>query len=373
VAIFERDTFPRDKLCGEFLSPEAQRILREIGCLDRVLEREPARIRRARFTVSSGGVVELPLPGEALGISRRALDQVLLDHAISNGANAFTCADVRRVWGEDVAGETGGAARLEVRLGARGSERRTVVVAAALAVGAYGRRERLDKELGRGFLAQPHPYAGLKRHLVPRAGADGERLVRELCDAVEIHGVEGGYCGLNFTEGGHVNACMLLEQRFLKALPSTRWETVCEALSGANRHLARRLEALVPADKAVHSVGGVPFTMKERARWPLLFTGDAAGMIAPLCGDGQAMALQSAGLLAGIIPRGAGSLSRADFDRMANQWDRLWRRTFATRVRIGRWIQSRLFRSRTAGFLLAVVRLVPPLGRCLVAATRSAP
>ena len=37
VALIEKAIFPRDKLCGEFVSPESVRILRRLGVLEDLL------------------------------------------------------------------------------------------------------------------------------------------------------------------------------------------------------------------------------------------------------------------------------------------------------------------------------------------------
>ena len=90
VMLFERDRFPRDKLCGEFLSPEARALLLELGCLDEVLASGAVPIRRARFTSVRGRILEFPLPGEGLGISRAALDGILFRQAAASGTRRST-------------------------------------------------------------------------------------------------------------------------------------------------------------------------------------------------------------------------------------------------------------------------------------------
>jgi flavin-dependent dehydrogenase len=169
---------------------------------------------------------------------------------------------------------------------------------------------------------------------------------------------------VSFVEEGLVNVCLLLEQNFLAGLPSTRWEGLREALSKANPALAERLAALEPAEEAVHAVGQVPFIPKETSAGPVLFVGDAAGMIAPLCGDGQAMALEGSLLLAGL-------LAEDDGGNLAERWDREWRKAFARRLRQGRWLQGLLLKSWGAEAAIRAVKWAPPLGRALLGSTRS--
>jgi 2-polyprenyl-6-methoxyphenol hydroxylase-like FAD-dependent oxidoreductase len=230
----------------------------------------------------------------------------------------------------------------------------------------------LDREPPRAFLKKEHPFVGLKRHMRIPTEEAGRRLAEELSGYVEIHAFRGGYCGLSFIETGEVNACMLLEKRFLKSLPSTRWETVSRALMGANPRLRSRLETLEPSDDVVQSVGQVPFTQKERSLWPLIYTGDAAGVIVPLCGDGQAMALQSALLLAELVRAAPPVPSREDFERLGRNWERRWKKEFQRRVYTGWALQVLLFRPRLADILLGTLRLCPAITGYLVRATRGA-
>jgi flavin-dependent dehydrogenase len=76
---FERDAFPREKVCGGFLSPGAVELLDELGVLGEVRLAGAVDVGSAR--VRFGDVdtrFELPKPG--LGISRRALDEILGNH-----------------------------------------------------------------------------------------------------------------------------------------------------------------------------------------------------------------------------------------------------------------------------------------------------
>jgi flavin-dependent dehydrogenase len=96
--------------------------------------------------------------------------------------------------------------------------------------------------------------------------------------------------------------------------------------------------------------------------------GDAAGMIAPLCGDGMAMALDGAALGAPLADRFlSGTLSPSAFRRT---YRREWTSTFGTRLRIGRWVHAAAFRPWATAALLRTCRVLPSLARWLIRATR---
>jgi flavin-dependent dehydrogenase len=96
--------------------------------------------------------------------------------------------------------------------------------------------------------------------------------------------------------------------------------------------------------------------------------GDAAGMIAPLCGDGMAMALDAADLLAPLAhERLNGDRSAAAFRSM---YEQKWQRTFGRRMRIGRWVHAAAFRPTLTTALLYTCTALPPLARWLIRSTR---
>ncbi|HVA66991.1 MAG TPA: FAD-dependent monooxygenase [Elusimicrobiota bacterium] len=360
VALLEKDAFPRDKVCGEFLSPEAQDSLRRIDCLEAVLAKGPERIKSAKLFAPYGKPVALPLTGESLGVSRAVLDELLFRHAAQSGAVALEGAQVRAIH------SSGDQTSVEVEIsgGNRLPERRCVQ--ARIVIGAYGRRSRLDRQLDRPFIAKDHPFIGLKRHHRPRDGAAGHDLSAALRGSVELHAFRDGYGGVSFVEDDVVNVCLLVSRSFVHGLGSPGWEAVTRTLKDLSPTLHDRLQALSPAEEAVHAVAQIGFESKETSSGPLLFVGDAAAMIAPLCGDGQAMALRSAELLADLLA----SQPRLNGASLARHWDARWRAEFNGRMRIGRLLQTLMLSPWSCAAAIAMTRLVPPVGRRLVAATR---
>jgi flavin-dependent dehydrogenase len=101
---------------------------------------------------------------------------------------------------------------------------------------------------------------------------------------------------------------------------------------------------------------------------PLLLVGDAASIIAPLCGDGIGMALSSAALaetwllafLEGRIDRGA----------MLRGYARGWHGAFRRQLAIGRVLQLLMLEPRRAAWALRACRRWPALTDWLVRHTR---
>ena len=353
--LLERDRFPRQKLCGEFLSMESQALLRRIGCLDAVLALRPAVITGARFFSPSGRSIDIDLGAEALGLGRVALDETLFRHAELSGALAFEGAAVTRM-DEDADGVL-----LEIERTLPDGTRNKSLLRAGRVIAAYGRRSGLDRPLERSFLRRHSPYVGYKRRhaLLPGAAA----VAAELHGKVEIHLFKGGYCGVSVVDGGAVNVCLLAEERAFTAGASLRSDAITR-LARLSPSLRGRIEALRPDGEPL-AAAQLTFTAKEPSSGSIVFIGDAAGMIAPLCGDGQAMALESAVLLAGLMARGDG-------DDLPTHWDDLWRRRFASRLRMGNWLQTLLMRPIAAEAVVRILNPWPGLVAPLLARTRGA-
>ena len=77
VTLFEKDRFPRDKVCGECLSAVGIEVLRRHQLLEPLVH--IGRSIQRGVVVTAHHRVSLPLPSPMLGISRALLDGHLLD------------------------------------------------------------------------------------------------------------------------------------------------------------------------------------------------------------------------------------------------------------------------------------------------------
>lgn len=343
VLLLEKGTYPKHKLCGEFLSPEVQASFERLGVLQAVQAAGAHSIERTHLTAPNGASFRSPLPGTALGLSRYRLDHLLFEHACACGADGRDGTRVRAVSGsldEGFVVETGGAT-FEGRV----------------LFGAYGRRGVLDRTLNRSFLHEYSPYVAFKAHYTGIACSD----------QIELHAFPGGYCGLARIEDGRVNVCWISHEEELKAAGGTP-EAMIERALVKNDALGRRLERGQRLSDSFLAVSQVSLSRKSMFENDICMIGDTAGMIAPLCGDGMAMALRSAEL---AVPPAADFLDgRCSAETFQQHYADAWDRAFRTRMRLGRWIHGSAFRP---GFAAAVVRachLVPALGRWLIQQTR---
>lgn len=284
VSLYERESGPVDKICGEFLSTEAQGSLRRIGFdvaalgghdIDRLVLTRGAR------------QVETALPFTGLGITRRALDEALLAHAAACGAEilrgrAIGSVDVSDGISLDVGGETIRPARL------------------LLATGKHEMRGL------RRIAPVPLDLVGFKMYF--RLAADQQARLAHKIALVLFH---DGYAGLQMVEDGKANLCLLTGRARLKRLEN-KWPALLAELCGESDYLAGMLAGAAELLAQPLTIYRVPygFIHKARAADPagVFRLGDQAGVIPSFTGDGMAIALHSAALAAGCLRRGEPAL-----------------------------------------------------------------
>jgi flavin-dependent dehydrogenase len=278
--LLERERGPAHKVCGEFLSWEAQAHLRALG-LD-VRDHGAAPISQLRVANGSR-VAEAPLPFEAAGLTRFALDAALLSQAEAAGARVRRGAAVRAI------SPDGGGLRLDLSGGETIEADRVL-----LASGKYDVPGARRPPPGRA-----DDLLGFKTYLA----LDGAQA-RALSGHIEVALFDGGYAGLQPVEGGLANLCLLVRRRQfdeagrawpgLRALLERDVPHLGRRLAGAAERLPRPLATARPRSGFVH---------RDNADDPpgLFRLGDQAGTVAPLAGDGMAMALHGAALAAAAI------------------------------------------------------------------------
>lgn len=346
VLLAEQSTYPRHKLCGEFLSHETQASFQKLGVLDKIENTGASSLHSAYLTAPNGRETRHALPEPALGLSRFRLDQLLFEHALSAGVEGRSGTRVT-----DVSGSLGQG--FTVAVGAD-------TVEAHLVFGAYGRRERLDRTLERPFLDETTEYVAFKAHYA----GPGVSMVSE---TVELHGGPNGYCGIAPIENDHVNVCWIGRAKTLRQTGGDPDSMLNESLR-ENPVLDERLKALDRVSDRFEAVSQIPLMPKSRFAKDVCMIGDAAGMIAPLCGDGMAMALQTADI---VTPLAAKFLNGRDSaSTFRRTYRKTWTDAFGQRMYLGRWIHQAAFRPGAARLLVNSMRALPPLAQWIIRSTR---
>jgi flavin-dependent dehydrogenase len=341
VALVDRDVFPRDKLCGEFLSYDALPVLEPLGIVDEIDRTGAPRIERCRI-VARHAAYDFAFPRAARGISRLTLDHLLLKAAASRGATVFegwTAASVHPTI-TNAAGD---------------------VIRARILVGAWGRWGRFDAQLARGFVRdREHRSFGFKRHYRPKTPADPS--------VIDLYSFQQGYLGVSPVESGVTNICGLVHAQRLTGHKG-RWETFVDTIRAEEQRLETLFAVHQPAQDDFLSSEPVIFRGRTVVEKGIFMIGDASGILDPLSGNGMAMAVQSALVAA---PHLVQLLERpADRSSIEQRYQHDHEEMFASRIRWSRRVARVL--SRPA-ILDAALRLHPPsrVGEFLLSRTRAA-
>lgn len=228
VTIFDGARLPRHKVCGEFLSPEIGVVLTQLELWPAFTAARPASITHAALHLG-GRAKRFRLPEPAHGLSRRALDDLLLREAVRRGAVLVP-------------------------------ERRLPVPTPATAVVVAHGRNTTSPSRQRLY--------GFKTHF--RGGA--------AMDSVELHFFGRGYAGVSPVEDGEINVCGLLPEADLRAASFRPEALLPDALlariDGRQRGFAWLL------------TGPLVFQNQFRSDAGMYLAGDALGFVDPFTGSG---------------------------------------------------------------------------------------
>lgn len=83
VVLVDQQAFPRDKVCGDGLIPDAHHALRELGVHDEVM-RHAQRVAEVACVAPRGG--QVAVPGELAVLPRKVLDEIVCRAAVRAGA-----------------------------------------------------------------------------------------------------------------------------------------------------------------------------------------------------------------------------------------------------------------------------------------------
>ncbi|HEX5633699.1 MAG TPA: NAD(P)/FAD-dependent oxidoreductase [Gemmatimonadales bacterium] len=322
VVVIDRDAFPREKPCSEYMSPATVRVLDRLGVGRALREAGATPLHGTRVHTAGGALhgrfapsVRDPFPETGLAVARRELDLALVRAARAAGATVLestqlgdlTRAGDGRIVGAAIATPEGA---LSVR--------------APLTIGADGLRSRVARSLGGRRHGHPRRYAFV-------AHVTG---VPDLHDTAEMHVGPDGYVGLNPIGGGVANVALVVPERVANDARGRLEPFFLERL--ATFPGVRGRVAAAGIVREVLATG--PFAAwSSRVTAPgALLVGDAADFFDPFTGEGICSALRGAEMVAATAGEALDDgPARLDAALREYRWAR--RRAFA-----GKWAVERL-------------------------------
>lgn len=288
VVVAERETFPREKVCGDCLNPACWSVLRRLGVAEAVRGLPHGKLDTVEFVSIKGTTVtvDLPVHNEAeIAVKRSLFDQVLLERARAAGAEVVEQAMVTGVhkarWGDW---------KLDI---VRDKITAPVVVAADGRNSTVARLRNLLPRVRRERVA-------LQTH-IPLPPGFGNRVVLQF--------LPEGYSGQAPVNGDELNLCLVGRGPDVEGLKL--WAS--REFGVQSNHPWRTITPLTR-----DSLGP--------AHDNLFLIGDAARVVEPFTGEGIYYAMRSGELAANaIISLTRGSERAATLQQFAAEYEQLYR------------------------------------------------
>jgi len=351
VLLIDKARFPRHKLCGEFVSPECLDHLKDLGVIPQVEKFNSQPIHKTVFYSTGGSSFSVASQwlarknGDSIGLSRKSLDQFLLDRAVQCGVGVRTETSVL-----DAAVRNG-----VVQLCLRAADGSTLETSASIVIDATGRGRYVARKFDKPTKGVKPVQVAFKAHL------RGATLEPGAC---EIFSYPGGYGGCSQVEGGLFNLCFIVDSSLVRSIGSD----AIKVLEGTVLKNARASKVLAEIE-VVGDWISVPIarygSMDPAPTEGIIAIGDAAAFIDPFTGSGISMALESSRIACKAI---------TDFrnhDAIANAYRLSHAAAFGRRLRVCRALRFLSSSPKIADAMIAGFGTSEPLRHLFARLTRS--
>lgn len=329
VLLIEKNSYPKHKVCGEYISNE---VLPYLSFLDiNPFDFGAVKIDKFELSTTNNKLISVKLPLGGFGISRYQLDFILSEKAKENSVIILQDT-VLNINFKD------GVFNIETK--------ENITFRSKIAIGAFGKRSLLDIKMERNFIQKKSPYLGVKIHV------KGEFQT----DLVALHNFKGGYCGVSKVENDAINLCYITSFSSFKKYKNIY--DFQENVVFKNQFLKEIFQNSKPIFEQPLSISQISFETKKPIENHIIMCGDSAGMIHPLCGNGMSMAIQSAQIASKLILNylEGSILTRKELE---NNYISEWNKQFSWRLKSGHFI-AKLFRNdKISNALLQILRKLP--------------
>jgi geranylgeranyl reductase family protein len=322
--VLERETFPREKVCGDCLNPACWPVLKGLALAEAVRALPHGRLDAVQFIAIDGTSVEMKLPtgdGAEIAVKRSLFDQLLLRRAGALGAEVCEQATVTALQ-KDAAGHW------RIETGPRTFSARTIVA-------ADGRNSTIARLLNLAARPQRERVA-LQSH-IPLPPGFGNRVVLQF--------LREGYSGQAPVNDEQLNVCLVARPGDIAALK--QW---------AHKRFG------VPGDHPWRTITPLTRAATSPSHGDLFFIGDAARVVEPFTGEGIFYALRSGELAAEAISK---LIRGEDRELTVRNFIRAHAFMYGGRLWINRLARAAVLSPRVASFFVHLARVQPAALRLL--------
>lgn len=349
VTLFEKNTYPFHRVCGEYISLESYDFIERLGVP--LTEWNLPMIKRLEISSPKGTTVSETLPLGGFGLSRFQLDDELARVARSVGVQVLEKHTVSKI---DYLADTDSFII--------SANQQTWEVDCC--VGSFGKKSNLDVTWKRPFVQSKttrlNNYLGVKYHLK----TDFPK------DKIALHNFVDGYCGISAIEDDKYCLCYLTTAQNLKK-SGNKLEQMHEQVLFRNPYLKSIFANADFLFSEPVTISQISFEPKSLVENHVLLLGDAAGMITPLCGNGMSMALHGSKIAFEWIDKYTnGTISRHELEA---QFTTSWNQHFKRRLWLGRQIQAQFGSEFQTEVLLRSLKPFPFLVKKIISLTHGTP
>jgi menaquinone-9 beta-reductase len=345
VLLIEKNNYPFHKVCGEYISNEVVPFLSSLGL--NIESLNVSRINELYISTPGRNSLKVNLDLGGFGVSRFNLDNSLYQSALNNNAKIITGKKVQDI----------SFAENEFTVLLNDSRE----IKSKIVIGSYGKREILDKALGRDFIKKHTGYMAVKYHIRSKYPVN----------RIGLYLFKDGYCGLVKIEEDKYCLCYLTKRSNMKGYKTIQeMEEKVLYKNPLLRDVFRDSEFIYDKPEVINEIS---FARKNSVEDHVLMCGDTAGLITPLCGNGMSMAIRSAAIACEEISK-SGILDihvitekkRAEMER---NYKNAWSAEFSNRLLAGKMIQEIFNQSLFANLSLGILKKTPSLSRWLIRQT----
>jgi flavin-dependent dehydrogenase len=344
VTVIEKNSYPKHKVCGEYISNE---VLPYLNWLDlNIADLNPTNITNLEFSTASGKTIKSVLPLGGFGISRFSLDEYLYKKALENGCKIIHDNVENIVFENNQFIVT--------------TTNNNSILKSEIVIGAFGKRSNVDQKMNRDFINKKSYWLAVKAHY----SGDFPN------DVVGLHNFKGGYCGVSKVENQAINICYLADYETFKKYKNI--EEYQNSVVSENPHLRVIFEKSSLLFEKPLTISQISFEKKQAVENHILMIGDTAGLIHPLCGNGMAMAIHSAKIASELVHKYYTNEIKSRKE-LEEKYIHEWNLNFKKRLKTGRFLSSILQKPKLSVVLMRILIIFPFLLPIIIKKTHGKP
>lgn len=344
VVLFEKNSYPQHRVCGEYISMESWDFLTELGVP--LADFQLPIIKQLGISAESGFMLQSSLALGGFGISRYSLDQYLCQLARSKGVTVLENCKVNDVKAADD--------QVSVIHTSQGH------YLAQLICGSFGKYAPNFAKPSHSISKNSPNYIGVKYHIQADLAAD----------RIELHNFQDGYCGISKVDKDQYCLCYLSKASNLQQAGNDL-KSMEEKVLYKNPWLKKYFTQSTFLYDSPLVISNIYFHPKAAYLNGMFMLGDAAGAITPLCGNGMSMAMRASKILAGLILL----YHRGEIDKTAlvKRYIAAWKANFNNRIWAGQYLQLLFGKKQSTQLALKTLDRLPALTQRLIGLTHGLP